>query len=128
MKIETIDRGACRRIREEALEALAVAMEPLGLKVEGGNGGFDATSFSFKVTFTPAGVDLGRIEFERNAPLFGLKPEHYEAELQLRGESFHLVGLHTRRPKFPLELARIPDGRKFKGPESLLRQLKGEGA
>ena len=54
--------------------------------------------------------------FRLNAHLFGLKPEHLNAEITYLGKRYKLVGLASNSIKFPLIVERIPDGKGFRMP------------
>jgi hypothetical protein len=64
--------------------------------------------------FTEAGRDTEKEDFERAAPLLGLKPEHYGASIQLQDDWYTIVGISLNRPKFPVDIKRTRDGKKFK--------------
>ena len=130
MKIESIDRKSIKVISESAMEALQMVAEDLGLKVEVKSGSFDpgAGTFTPKFVFSVEGSE--QAAFARDCGFVwgddgpaGLEPSDFGATFKSQGQTFTLVGVNLRAPKFPL-LAKAEDGRIFKFKASAIKLIK----
>ena len=59
-------------------------------------------------------LDPERLRFEALAEAFGLSSTDYGRQFSADRESFRVVGIDPRRPKYPISAERIPDGQGFK--------------
>jgi hypothetical protein len=59
-------------------------------------------------------LDPERLRFEALAEAFGLSSTDYGRQFSTDRESFRVVGIDPRRPKYPISAERIPDGQGFK--------------
>ena len=59
-------------------------------------------------------LDPERLRFEALAEAFGLSSTDYGRQFSADRESFRVVGIAPRRPKYPISAERIPDGQGFK--------------
>lgn len=61
---------------------------------------------------------------------FGLKPSDYGRAFKARGETFRVMAINPNRPKYPISVERIADGRGFKFPAEdvalYLRNAQGQ--
>ena len=76
--------------------------------------GFD---LAFRVSIPlPDGtaLDPERLRFEALAEAFGLSATDYGCQFSTSRETFRVVGIDPRRPKYPISAERIPDGQGFK--------------
>lgn len=111
----------CQRLQREMLTACQVVAARHGLVVEAQDitsvdlrWGFDAT---FRVSIPlPDGtaLDPERLRFEALAEAFGLSASDYGRQFSTGRETFRIVGIDPRRPKYPVSAQRIPDGQGFK--------------
>ncbi len=111
----------CQRLPREMLKACQDVAARHGLVVEaqGITGvdlrwGFDA---AFRVSIPlPDGtaLDPERLRFEALAVAFGLSAADYGRQFSTGRETFRIVGIDPRRPKYPVSAERIPDGQWFK--------------
>ena len=124
MTDKRIDKATARALGEatkDALEAVAASFD-MTVKVNGGR--YDPTTGTFtpRVTFSQA--DTARIAFEQLAVLFGFEKDDYGKEVRLGTGTFRIVGLNTRRQKYPVDLENIKTGSLHKGnDEQVLRAL-----
>ncbi len=58
--------------------------------------------------------DPGKDMFELLANGYGLKPTDYGREFSTGRETFRIVGIEPRRPKYPINVERMPDRTGFK--------------
>lgn len=124
MQIEKMNRPAVRKIAEALEKAAKEVADEMGLDVRLAGGRFDPDvgTLTERVEFSLAGAE--EKEFGMNAPLFELTAEDYGKEFSSRGERYRLVGLSTRRPKYPVVGERVRDGKKFKFTESSIRAMQ----
>ena len=111
----------CQRLQREMLKACQDVAARHGLVVEAQDisgvdlrWGFDA---AFRVSIPlPDGtaLDPERLRFEALAEAFGLSAADYGRQFSTGRESFRIVGIDPRRPKYPISAERIPDGQGFK--------------
>ena len=67
--------------------------------------------------------------FEVMAESYGLAPSDLGREFTVRGEPFRVTGLHPNRPKYPIDVERLPDRCGFKFPADLVAvHLKAPGS
>jgi len=116
-----LNPALCAFLQKKMLEACQKIAGEHGLAV-GDRGqtnvdlhfGFDAT---FRVAIPgPDGTipEPGRLLFEALADGVGLAPEDFGKEFSTGRETFRIVGLDPRRPKYPVSAERVSDGRSFK--------------
>lgn len=113
----------CDRLRRDLLKACQEVAETHGLSVEGGElrdidlrHGFD---IGFRVGIPKDDGALYSPEkamFEVLAEHFGLKPSDHGRIFRARGETFRITAINPNRPKYPISVERVADGRGFKFP------------
>lgn len=95
-------------------EAVAKALVGTGFEVAGSKGTYGDT-LAVKISFQHADpakkVAAERHDWNQLCSLFGLKPEHYGAEITHKGEVYIAVGFEPRRSKFPLRVKGKTNGR-----------------
>ncbi len=111
----------CQRLQREMLKACqdVAARHSLVVEAKDISGvdlrwGFDA---AFRVSIPhPDGtaLDPERLRFEALAEAFGLSAADYGREFSTGRETFRIVGIDPRRPRYPVSAERIPDGQGFK--------------
>ena len=111
----------CQRLSHEMLKACQDVAARHGLVVEGKEiaavdllWGFD---LAFRVSIPlPEGtaLDPERLRFEALAEAFGLSAADYGRQFITGRDTFRIVGIDPRRPKYPVSAERIPDGQGFK--------------
>lgn len=111
----------CQRLSQEMLKACQDVAARHGLVVEAREiaavdlrWGFD---LAFRVSIPlPDGtaLDPERLRFEALAEAFGLSVADYGRQFSTGRETFRIVGIDPRRPKYPISAERIPDGQGFK--------------
>ncbi len=63
--------------------------------------------------------------FEVLAPHFGLESSDYSRTFLARGDTFRITAINPNRPKYPISVERVADGRAFKFPaEDVLLHLR----
>lgn len=125
-----LTRNEVKNLRTELQHHLDAISEQVGYKLTLGNASFGAT-VNFKLEAAPINENgeatSGKAEaFKLYAPMFGLKPEHLNAEFTSRGDKFKVVGFAPKSRKFPVLAERLCDGKVFKFPvESIKSKLAG---
>jgi hypothetical protein len=113
------NRTTCGAVERDILAALEGVAEKHGITIKREGGGrFDDHSFTFKLKCSVAGEngeDAGeKLRFERDAVLFGFKPEHYGREFTSKGERYRITGFNYRARSMPIQAVRVHDGAQFK--------------
>jgi hypothetical protein len=119
-KIKTIDKATCKKIRAELDKVLEPFGRKFGLSVKSGNATYSENNATFKIKI--ATVDSnGNVQdaeaeaFKMNAFMYGLKPEHLNTTFESwNGETFEIIGLATRSPKFPILATNTKSNKTFK--------------
>ena len=125
----------CDRLRRDMLKACLTVAETHGLTVERGElsnidlrHGFD---ISFRVGIPmPDGAIFSpdKALFEVLAPHFGLEPSDFGRTFRTRDELFRIVAINPNRPKYPISVERVSDGRGFKFPaDNVVIYLQNSG-
>ena len=103
---------ACRRVAETH-----------GLTAEGGDLSDIDLRHGFDIIFR-VGIPMAdgalhspdKALFEVLAPNFGLEPSDYGRTFRSREDIFRIVAINPNRPKYPISVERVSDGRGFKFP------------
>jgi len=115
MSINKIGKEECKVIRATVNEALAAALEELGVKASIGNMTYTGDTVSFKTTVSVDGYNADETEFKKGCWKYDLKPADYGRKFENNGEVFTICGLKPRSRKYPI-IGRRADGKKFKFP------------
>ena len=132
-KITALDRAAMNALRKEIDFALEAVGRKFGLSMHAGSGRYTPKNATFKLEIAVFGedgeaVDAGAETFRAFASAYGLAPEDLGREFSVGGGVYRITGLNARRPKFPINGVRVPDGRPFKFPvETVKRALRPKG-
>lgn len=125
--ITAFDQATCQAVREAALAALRPAAGLLGLRVEPAGGSFEAHAFTVRFRFTvmqtAEGMSGEEAQFRSLCRLYGLTPEDSGRVFRSRGRTYRLAGFAPSRPKFCVVGQRVPDGKRFGFPRSVLARL-----
>ena len=115
--------GLCDRLRRDMMTACLKVAQTHGLTVEGGELSDIDLRHSFNISFR-VGIPMAdgaiyspdKVLFEALAPQFGLEPSDYGRTFRSRDELFRIVAINPNRPKYPISVERVADGRGFKFP------------
>lgn len=125
----------CDRLRRELLKACQDVAEIHGLTVEGGDLNDIDLRHGFDIGFR-VGIPMedgalystDKAMFGVLAEHFGLKPSDYGRAFKARGETFRIMAINPNRPKYPISVERVADGRGFKFPaEDVVLYLQNSG-
>lgn len=122
----------CEKLQTEMLTACQKIADGYGLSVQDdGVKDLDLrTGFAFGLRVGIPQRDGSVFEpqkakFELLAEGFGLKPQDYGREFSNGNATFRIVGIEPRRPKYPINVERVSDGRGYKfTPENVAMYLK----
>ncbi len=114
----------CNVISNDVLAALKVVEEKHGVKFTRGSGNYSDTDFTCKLVCQAVGdngENIGeKTAFERDAQLFGFKPEHYgKVFTSPQGGQYRLTGFNYRARSMPIQAKRVSDGAAFKFPGTM---------
>jgi hypothetical protein len=119
--LRNLTPALCQRVQVEMLKACQDVAARHGLVVDAKEvagvdlrWGFD---LAFRVSIPlPDGTALNpeRLRFEALAEAYGLSAADYGRRVSNGRETFRIVGIDPRRPKYPVSAERIPDGQGFK--------------
>ena len=111
----------CQRLRRDLLMACQKVAEAHGLTAEGGDlsdidlrHGFD---IQFRIGIPMPDGSLfshDKALFEVLAPSFGLEPSDHGRIFRTDGEAFRITAINPNRPKYPISVERVADGRGYK--------------
>jgi len=126
----------CERLRRDLLKACLDVAETHGLTVEGGELNDIDLRHSFGINFrvgipmeNGAIYSLEKAMFDVFAPQFGMKPSDYGQIFTTRGETFRITSINPNRPKYPISVERVADGRGFKFPaDNVVMYLRNLGS
>jgi hypothetical protein len=119
--MKALTPALCAKLQSDMLAACQRIAKAQGLVVvDGGPLEMDPWSgfeFGVKVGIpAPDGTvfDPEQVKFALLARKYGLSPDDYGREFSTGRETFRIVGIETRRPKYPINVERIPDRQGFK--------------
>jgi hypothetical protein len=77
-----------------------------------------------KINDTTALMAQAQKEWNMWAEVYGMKPEHFNKVIKIKGVPYRVVGINTSAPKYPVKALRISDGREFRvTPEAVTSSL-----
>lgn len=122
-----VDLETIKAARQLLAAALKEVGEKLGVTFELGASTRerDCSAGSFKLAMREVredGVKPEQTDFNKVCSLFGLTPADYQKTFQSNGETFTLIALHTKKPKYPV-IGKNSAGGQFKFPEDVLKRL-----
>lgn len=104
-------RELCRKIGSELEEAAAVIAAKHGLK-KAAHLTVQFLSIGWNFSMRTKKQDTEKQTFRRMAPLYGLHPDWFGAEVAIYGDRYRVVGIKPKLPKYPVLIEK--DGKKFK--------------
>ena len=129
-----MDRQKIREMEAKILEALGLIEVEFGVKFMIGGARFCSSSVTFKVEAAEIAQD-GKVlskaveSWKLNARMYGLPEDGIGRKIISRGHEYEILGLNTRRPAFPIDVKRLPDGKLFRMPlDEAARGLGGKVA
>lgn len=121
-----MDKQLAERIGRDVKNILEAIADKYGMTVEYRGGVYDSFAGTYKPKIEFKSADTGRKEFDRWAPLYGLKPESFGAEFVAGGRKFAIVGVAPKSTRRPI-LAKGEDGRIYKFEASYVAAMLPKG-
>lgn len=119
--LKQFDGTSVRRIMDECRAALEPIAEKYGLVLDRKGSTYHRDALPVMLQFMIKDVDEdGNVltaeakAFQKYAVMFGLKAEDLGREFMFRGETFRVVGLRPKSPKFPVLAENVRTGKTFK--------------
>lgn len=107
-----IDRQKVRELRLELEAVVEQFASEQGLEAKLGSASFNTSHVTFKVTF---GTEEDEAKsFARLALFMGFEEDDYGRQFEIRGKTYQIVELNTRRRTYPVTAANIETGQRFK--------------
>jgi len=108
-------------IRADVNKALASVAKAHGITLDIGNIRFSEEQFTTKLTGTASATADGaaRLNFERFASKFGIRPDSFGKTFDSRDQKFTIVGIKERSHKYPI-IAESSKGGTFKLPLKMI--------
>jgi len=122
MKITTIDKDACRLIRNTLDQALAPVAAQLGVSLKAGHISYalDGKTANVKLEVATLGTDGLAVDkdaeyFKKNAQWMGMKPEDLGRKFKhWDGKEYELIGYNPRAATFPFLCRYLRTGTVYK--------------
>tara|TARA_R110000764_G_scaffold229315_1_gene320127 strand:- start:262 stop:723 length:462 start_codon:yes stop_codon:yes gene_type:complete len=129
---QKIDRQTCKQIRGIITDNLSVALEQHCMEVKVGNGTYNSTSVTFKVTISLEGAPspeeqalAQKIQWLNRQ---GLPSFDSEKVATYRGDPYVLTGFSSRSPKYPFLARRFDNDYVYKFTYMQAKELWGTEA
>lgn len=122
MKIISFNEPNLKRFRSDFKAAVAELEAESGISLDLGNISFDADQFTTKLTVTIiAEGENPRVAIQKKSLndfgiRYGLTDADHERRFNFNGKSFAIIGVKSRRQKYPIIAREISTGREFKLP------------
>ena len=116
MKIDSFDRINLRPLSIDIQSALAPIAAKYGITLQYKSSRFSPDNVTIKIegaTIGSSGVanTRERDDFKLYASMYGLKETDLDKEISYTGKKYIIIGLNTRRSKYPIVAKRIEDGK-----------------
>src|SRR5689334_21625334 len=128
MKIKAFDGPVLRMLYPEIEAALADLGRRHGISIRVGSARFGDRTADLRLELAVVGAG-GRVvrkeseEFDWHHATFGLEPGDLGRVVALDGEEHRLIGLAPNRPKYPIVLERVRDGKTVLGTRDVLEKI-----
>jgi hypothetical protein len=128
MKIKAFDGPVLKMLYLEIEAALADLGRRHGISIRVGGARFEDRTAELRLELAVVG-NGGRVvrkeseAFDRYHAVFGLEPGDLGRVVALDGEEHRLVGLAPNRPKYPIVLERVRDGKTVVGTRDVLERI-----
>jgi hypothetical protein len=120
MKIQSIDKGTCKAMRDPLTLALRTFAAEHGLDVQVGTMKYSGTEIRMQVTLTTRAADGTPIDLDReylrvHGQVLGLPANAFGVEFSDGvGQTYRIVGLAPRSRKYPVVCQRLSDGKRLR--------------
>jgi hypothetical protein len=131
-----MNKQTLQSFNADALVALSKIAAEHGMGIKAGTSRFGSANATLKFELSDI-TSEGEVltpeaqAFKVNAARYGLHPDDLYGTFNYQEKQWRIVGLKTRRPKFPICVENVKTGRRHKFPESIMRTVsvaqKGTG-
>jgi hypothetical protein len=116
MKIDSFDRTNLRLISADLEAAIAPVAAKYGITLSYKGARFLEDNATFKIEAATIGVSgvantRERDNFKLYASMYDLKDTDLDREITYAGKQYIIIGLNTRRSKYPIVAKRVADGK-----------------
>jgi hypothetical protein len=118
MNITKFDKPTLKMVREAIQSSLDGLQVDLGIQLKIGTMRFDDSTFTTKLEASLFGHDPLAEEWEKYANRFGLDATWIGKKFHYIGKTYTIVGLDTKKRKYPVMTA--CDGKKYKFPADIV--------
>ena len=128
MKIKAFDAHVLKKLQPEIEAALAVLGRKHGITIRAGTARFRERTADLKLELAVIGGD-GRParreaeEFEKYHAMFGLEAADLGRTIVIDREEHRLVGLAPNRPKYPIVMERVREGKLVLCTEDVVEKI-----
>jgi hypothetical protein len=129
MSSSKIDRAFLKAFTKDALKALDAVAATYGITAAYKGGSYDRNGANATLKFELAAPNAAGVvetreaqDFKSLAHVFGLRPEDLGSKFNVRGTTYQITGLKSRRRKYPISAIRVSDGKAFKFPEATVKR------
>jgi hypothetical protein len=128
MRIKAFDALLLKKLRPEIEAALAELGRKHGITIRAGSARFSERTADLKLELAVIGGDGGSTrreteEFEKYHTMFGLEAADLGQIVMLDREEHRLVGLAPNRPKYPIVMERVRDGKMVLCTEDVIEKI-----
>lgn len=122
-----MDKTLIAELREDMKEALKKVEEKHGVDIALGNGSYTATSLSLKldINILNEGESLEETQFKNVIKMYGgyhgITEEDFLKEFEVNGETYELIEINTRAPKYPIIGRGVKTQNKYKFPLNAIK-------
>lgn len=125
MKMTKIGRPEHRLLSDTVLDALKDVETRFNVKfsTSGGMTGQNRGMIKLDVEIADVGGGMSAAEanFRATAHYYGLSPDDFGKTIRLSGATFKIAGISPSRPKNPIDIERIGDGKSYKCPAHTIK-------
>ena len=125
-----MDRTKVKMMREDIEANLKSLEEKYNVKLMMGSASFSTSDCNFKVEFADVSED-GEVQskeirdFKMFHANYGFQADDLGKRFTMRGTSYEITGLSTRKPKYPVLAKRVKDNAPFKFQKTQVLQALG---
>ncbi len=134
MKINSFRDGTIRKVlTDDVMSALAAVGEKYGIEFKYDGGRYDSNTYSIKIEIVTLDGDgkpesKERMLFTTLAGLHGLDPQMLDQTFIFRGAAYRITGFNPDAWKYPVNVIRVSDSKRFKFPTKLVAEKFKEAA
>jgi len=124
--MDRIDKVTLQWLRKTLNTILAEFAAEEGISLKLGNCTFTPSNFIFKLEGALINADgvaetKERDDFKYYATMYGLNASDLDKEFVFRNEKYKVVGLNPRSRKYPINVVRLNDGKRFRMPNHVIK-------